>query len=191
MNSQDNIHISGDKNKVIGGDDKSTNIEYHLHSAKQTRLSLLFDKLKEEFDKGNTITDISNDLARYTDKRDTIGLEQKLIDGNREHLFQDFRWLKQEYYKKLTTYQFYEPAQEIHSFILGIVFERFRNIIYPMIRNNNSEQDILNAISNQIVNPIVMLIQQQGCSDIMKLGSTEIEGMIHFLTGRCHLKWNL
>ncbi|WP_196888231.1 ABC-three component system protein [Aureivirga sp. CE67] len=182
------VEISGNKSKIVAGDDNSQN---NFFVSKKGKLSLLFESLKEKFEEDDKITRISDDLQRYKDGRDRISIEQKLKDANREHLTEDFLWLKDQYFRKLTKYQFFEPAQEIHAFILGIVYERFRNIIYPLIRQNESEKVILSAMSEKITAPIVNLIQEEGCDDIMGLSSTEIEGMIHFLTGQCHIKWKL
>jgi hypothetical protein len=188
-NKQENISQSGAGNKVIGGDDKSTNTIY-LSSTKG-KLASLFEKLKDKFENEDSITQISENLKKYTDRRDTLGLEEKLKDADKTHLYEDFAWCKQEFYKKLVRYQNYEPAQEIFAFILAIVLERYRNIIKPMIRDGASETDILAKISNEITNPIVTLIQQEGCNDIMGLSATEIDGMFHYLTGNCHIKWKL
>lgn len=182
------ITVPGDKSKVVGGDDNSTTINYHYQ---KTKLTSLFEKLKKKYDDEKKITRISDDLKRYIDKRDRIGLEQKLLDAGRDHLKDDFFWLKDQYARKLTKFQFYEPAQEIHAFLLSLVFEKFRNLIYPMIRNDFEEGVILKAISEKITNPIVELIQKEGCEDIMGLCPTDIEGMIHYLTGQCHIKWKL
>jgi hypothetical protein len=183
-----NISIPGDDSKFVGGNDYSLNNTYHFQKGK---LATLFEKLKEKFEEGDTITKISEDLRRYKDSRDRISLEQKLMDAGREHLLEDFMWLKDQYFRKLTKFQFFEPAQEIHAFILGIVFERFRSLIYPKIRNKCPEEIILKTISDEIISPIVDLIQAEGCDDIMGLSAIEVEGMIHFLTGQCHLKWKL
>ena len=51
--------------------------------------------------------------------------------------------------------------------------------------------EFFQTISDNIVNPIMNLIQQEGCDDIMGLTSTEIEGMFHYLTGNCHINWTL
>jgi len=185
------IDISGDNCKVVAGDDNSRIENNYYSSGKKGKLAFLFEKLKDKFENEDTISKISDDLRRYKDERDRIGIEQKLIDANREHLLEDFIWSKNQYERKLTKFQFYEPAQEIHAFILGIVFEKFRYIIYPLIRNQTPEKDILLAVSEKIINPIVDLIQEEGCNDIMGLSAVEIEGMIHFLTGQCHLKWKL
>jgi hypothetical protein len=117
LKKQENIDVSGDGSKVIGGDDNSETIHYY---SKKTRLSFLFEKLKVEFDAKNEIQHISDDLQRYINPRDVIGLEQKLSDADKSYLLEDAKWLKEEYYKKLTTFQFFEPAQEIHAFILGL-----------------------------------------------------------------------
>ena len=184
----EHIDVSGSNGKVIGGDDNS---QTNIHHSKKGKLAHLFEKLKDKFEERDTISKVSDDLKRYKDERDRISIEQKLIDANREHLTDDFLWLKDQYFRKLTKFQFYEPAQEIHAFLLGVVSEKFRNIIYPLIRSGESEQIILLTMSEQITNPIVNLIQEEGCYDIMGLSATEIEGMIHFLTGQCHIKWKL
>ncbi len=187
--SQKDIRIDGNSNKVVNGDDKSTSNYFTGHSGK---LSSLFIKLRGVFDSGlnsEELSTISENLKKYTDIRDTLGLEEKLRLADKLHLYEDFSWCKQEFNKKLIYYQNYEPAQEIFAFILAIVLERYRNVIKPMIRDNCSEREILMTISNDIVNPIVNLIQQEGCDDIMGLTSTEIEGMFHYLTGNCHINW--
>jgi hypothetical protein len=183
---QEGIGVSGTNNKVVGGDDYSTT---NIQAPKRTRLAILFEDLKQKFD-GNIVTnEISEDLNKFTINRDTIGLEQKLKDGQLDHLIEDAMWLKQEYAKKLTKYQFLEPAQEIHAYILSLVLEKFRNNIYPLIRSNASETEIFQKVSSEIIDPIVKTIQEDGCSDIMGLTPTDIQGMVYFLTGRCHIKW--
>src|SRR5690606_14874525 len=110
--SQKGIEIGGDNSKVVGGNDLSSTNHYHNYT-QQTKLSKLFDRLKEEYNADNRIDEINDDLQRYLLDRDAIGLEQKLIDGNIAHLYEDAMWLKEEYSKKLTKYVFFEPAQQI------------------------------------------------------------------------------
>ncbi|ASZ11184.1 hypothetical protein KTO58_19290 [Chitinophaga pendula] len=182
--TQSNNHIGGD-GEIIGRD-KNVTIN---NPVRRTRLSILFDKLEKAFNENSHVTEVSADLQRYANLRDTIGLEQKLKDGGREDLYEDALWLKEEYHKKLTKFQFFEPAQEIHSFLLALVLSKFRNIIFPLICASKSEQEVSLAIENEIVAPIVSIIQEEGCSDVMGLSSVDIEGMIYYLTGQCHIKW--
>lgn len=185
---QNNTKLTGSQNKLIGGDDNSKNV---FVTKTEGKLSSLFNKLKTSFDNQEEIEKISKDLKRYTTKRDTIGLEQKLKDAGKEYLYQDFAWFKQEFFKKLVLYQNYEPAQEIFAYILAIVLEKYTFLIKPMLRANESEKDVLNAISNEIVNPILNLIESEGCNDIIGLSATEIQGMFHYLTGNCHINWKV
>jgi len=60
-----------------------------------------------------------------------------------------------------------------------------------MLRDKESEKVILSTISNEIVNPILNLIESEGCDDIIGLSATEIQGMFHYLTGNCHINWKL
>lgn len=188
IRKQENIEQKGTGNKVVSGDDNSSTTTIVNPKGK---LATLFEKLKDKFENGDSIQEISDDLKRYTNRMDTLGLEKKLDLADKSHLYEDFAWCKQEFYKKLVKYQNYEPAQEIFAFILAIVLERYRNVISPMIREGKSEAEILSKISKDIVNPIMVLIQEEGYSDIMGLSATEIEGMFHYLTGNCHIKWKL
>jgi hypothetical protein len=188
--NQKDIGIDGDDNKVVAGDDNSTTTKHYHNHSKQTKLSKLFDRLNEEYNADNRIDQINEDLQRYLTERDAIGLEQKLIDGHIDHLYEDAVWLKEEYSKKLTKYVFFEPAQQIHAYLLAIVIEKFRNLIYPLIREGKSEAEIMKAISENINTPLLTIIQDEGCNDVMGLSATDIDGMVFFLTGRCHIKWN-
>ena len=186
--NQNNANISGSKNKIIGGDDNSQTNNYIGSNGK---LSSLFEKLKGSVDNSEEIEKISDNLKRYTTRRDTIGLEQKLINADKSYLYEDFAWLKQEFHKKLVYYQNYEPAQEIFAFILAIVLEKYINLIKPMLREGIAEREILATISSDVVKPILDLIESEGCDDIIGLSSTEIQGMFHYLTGNCHINWEV
>lgn len=190
MTSQDNITIEGG-GKVVGGDDNSMTITTHNLPVTKTKLSTLFECLKHKFETEEQTNCISEELRRYQTDRDTIGLEQKLIDGDLEYLYEDASLLKEAYTKKLYRYQFYEPAQEIHVLILGQICQKFRYLIYPLIRKGEQQDIISKIISYEIVDPIMQTIQENGCDDIMGLTPNDIEGMIYFLTGRCHIKWKL
>jgi hypothetical protein len=164
------------------------NMTVHLPINK-TRLTVLYESLNEEFNSDNRIDDILEELQSYTNNRDVIGLEQKLIDGEKEHLYETVSWYKQEYSKKLERFQYYPSAQRIHSLILAIVLEKFHAHISPLIRSKEDEVLILEKISELVVTPIYTKIENDGCQDIMGLTIADINGMIYFLTGKCHIKW--
>lgn len=180
----ENVNANGD---IVFGNKE----EYHYHHKNKSRLAQLFEKLNSEFENNLEISEWLDDLNRYLVDRDVIGLEQKLIDGNRQDLIDDALWLKEEYYKKLTKYQLYQSAQKIQAHLLASILEKFRNCVLPLIKENATNVEVNNAISNQIINPLISLIEQEGIEDnLLGFSATDIEGMIYYLTGRCHLKWN-
>lgn len=164
------------------------NMTVHL-PVNKTRLTILYETLNEEFNSDHRIDDILDELQSYTNNRDVIGLEQKLKDGEKEHLYESVSWYKQEYGKKLEKFQYYPSAQRIHSLILAIVLEKFHAHISPLIRAKDDEAVILEKISELVVTPIYSKIESEGCQDIMGLTIADINGMVYFLTGKCHIKW--
>ena len=60
-----------------------------------------------------------------------------------------------------------------------------------MLRDGVPEREILSTLSNDVVKPIMDLIESEGCDDIIGLSSTEIQGMFHYLTGNCHINWEV
>ncbi|WP_203558768.1 ABC-three component system protein [Bacteroides sp. 51] len=192
MASIKDIGITGN-GKVVGRDDNSVSLKSEIHNypASRTKLSVLFDALKEKFENGEQTDCVSEELKFYQTERDTIGLEQKLKEGDLDYLFEDASFLKEAYTRKLYKYQLYEPAQEIHTYILGIICSKFRYLIYPLLKKKNPQDEISKIISSEIVDPIMTIILEQGCSDVMGLTYKDIEGMIYFLTGRCHIKWRI
>ncbi|AKP50239.1 ABC-three component system protein [Cyclobacterium amurskyense] len=190
-NTQKDIEVEGSGNKILGGNDNSITNNYNGQKGK---LSSLFSSLKFQFENPDNVDEIktiSESLSRYLNPKDTIGLEKKLENAEKSHLEEDFIELKQMFYKKLLKYQNFEPAQEIFTFLLAIILGKYRNIIKPMLRDNQSESKILLAISEKITEPITNLLVQEGCDDIMGLTSEDIEGMYHYLTGNCHINWVL
>lgn len=205
--TQKNIDIKGD-GKLIAGDDNSITENYsgdnysgasvlkkeetHYHyTITQTKLSSLFSQLREQYETKEESSSIIEELNRYLTEKDTIGLEKKLEDGDLSYLYEDAIELKEAYAKKVYKYQLYTSAQEIHSYLLGIICSKFRHIIYPMIKERKSHADISKSISEDIIDPICKLILEHGCDDIMGLCPQDIEGMIYFLTGRCHIRWKV
>lgn len=187
--SQKDIDITGNQNKVVKGDLIENN--YFQNGGK---LASLFTSLKTQFENSENkdeIRDISDSLSRYLNPKDALGLEKKLEIQGKKHFEEDFSELKLLFAKKLQLYRNYEPAQEIFTFLLAIILEKYRNLIKPLIREDASEREILQNISEKIIGPINDLIQKEGCDDIMGLNSEIVEGMYHYLTGNCHINWVL
>jgi len=166
------------------------NITVNRNEKSKTKLSVLFEKLNSEFNEDNQITHIIEDLESYTTDTDVIGLEEKIKNGGREKYLIRLSWLKQEYRKKLERYRNYPSAQKIHTLILAEVLFKFSNHIEPLLEKNPTEEEIRNAVAEHIVEPVYKIIDEEGCDDIMGLNKIDVHGMVYYLTGKCHIKWD-
>lgn len=156
-----------------------------------TFLKQLTDKYKEEV-KNNTNTEFSGyikRLERYINVADgeLLDLTQKLTNAGYE---KDLDWalrLKEQYAKMLQEHKFFKSSQQIHAFILARVIVLFQNHVLSTIRSGASQQVVRDVIYDKVIKQIESEIG--GDYNVLELYSEDINGMIYFLTGNCHLVW--
>lgn len=175
--------------------DKQINIGENsgqIYLGKKSKYTRLFEKLNVEVSSNSQrFAEVLEEMKRYLTRKDSIGLEQKLIDGG----FTETQIIKalerkQLYWKKYEKYKNYESAQRIHVDLLAKIIIDFETHIDPLIIGNKSKTDISLAILNNVINPMVSLLNDEGAEDeVLYLNTEEIYGMIYFLTGKCHLNW--
>lgn len=188
-NTQKRNSIHGEGNKILGGNDNSTNTTNNYSTGQDSSLKVLFEKLRQEFDSNERAQEISEELKNHMNPRDIIGLERKLRDAGLAYQVEHFTRFKHEFYKKLEEYKHYESAQEIFTYILAIILDRYTTLLRPMIADKVKLSDVQRELQLQIVEPILRMIREEGCEDLIGLSSTDIQGMFHYLTGNCHINW--
>jgi|TARA_B110000240_G_C13368061_1_gene396963 hypothetical protein len=135
-----------------------------------------FRELCEELDYLNSVID-----------NDVIGLEKKLENGGREKLLDYALDVKDRFHRKLMkTSQYSAIAQDINVFLLTKVRSSFMREIYTLICQNESEERINFLITERIIKPV----QEDLGINLFRYNEDDIMGMIFFLTGNCHIKWN-
>ena len=168
---------------VIGRD----RIENHYYK-KKTSLSKLFQKLEYAKEHNLKVKEIIEDLKYYSanipDEK-IIGLENKLEAGKRID-FLDYALKAKEFYaRKLYKNEFFEAEQEINVFLLALVENYFQDLIYPLIKKGISDKDLKTAIHESIIVPLLNELED----DTLGFYGIDIAGMLYFLTGKCHIKW--
>lgn len=170
-----------------GRDDNSLNINtYHEPSA---YLQDLYDKFQKEKGENQELRELCEELDYFNSivDEDIIGLEEKLKNGGRERLIHYAKEVKERYHKKLIkTSQYSLVAQDINVYLLSKVRRGFVLEIYTLICNNEPEEKINYLITERIINPIKVDLG----INLFRYNEDDIMGMIFFLTGNCHLKWN-
>ncbi len=122
-------------------------------------------------------------MSKRTDE-EIIGLEKKLIQGNRQDLLEYAFEEKERYYKKLLSCSTLEIEQELHLYLLLEVRSRFK-VVYSKIHRGRSIDEV-NLEIEKMVDEIYCQLED----DPINLYRNGIDGMIYFLTGNCHIKWH-
>jgi hypothetical protein len=179
-------------NSEIGGDVAAGNIDksrsYEFSGSKSSYMGILLNKFKLEQENDQQLTAFIEDLDYYFNKKkdDVIGLEEKLTAANRRKGFIEFAIeAKERYHRKLYKFQFSEAAQQINLHLLGLVISYFENEIHPLLEKGEDEQLINSMITERLVNPLLNELDQ----NYLGFTAHDINGMLHFLTGNCHIKW--
>ena len=169
--------------------------EVHIHQqvgGQNSRMASWFRKLKEEIDHDDKLQKKMADIMRYRTKLPhTLELKRKLQDGgyNKTAIDKACR-LKQGYAKKATKYQYYEMANRIDDYLFAILSNRFDDYVYPLIVNQRPLADIKQAVSEQVIIPVMKELNENGEDDIYLCYTTDdILGMLYYLTGNCHINW--
>ncbi len=162
-----------------------------IYIGESSRISSYFEKLCKEIENNTTIDIIEGLLAYKTILDGTKGLDEKLKDGGfSQSAIDDARRQKELYAKKATQYECYPSAQQINLLLFARIKNEFNVYILPLIKDRVCVDIIMRKIYEQIVNPIMDLLDAHGSYDeYLHYTSDHIYGMIYYLTGMCHLNW--
>ncbi len=177
----------------VGGDFTGRDKNVYDFSTKQAQTAYLKD-LYERFEKEKLenpdFKEICEELNYYTSqngKEEIIGLEKKLIAGNRQALVRYAKEVKEQFHKKLMKVSQYSlVAQDINVHILAKVRSAFVMEVYSLILEGKPQDTINLLIRERIINPVMAELG----INIFKYTEDDIMGMIFFLTGNCHIKWS-
>ena len=92
--------------------------------------------------------------------------------------------LKERITKKIKLNENSESAQEIYAYLLSQICSDFHLHIYPLLKTHTISQINL-LIDEKVIKPAVFILGE----NVLKLLKEDINGMIYFLTGNCHIKW--
>jgi hypothetical protein len=126
-----------------------------------------------------------NSLLEQRSGREIIGTERKLLNGNRQDLLEDSWFYESKFARKLAKGELSRTSQAIFLHCLSTINEEFVTNIRPLIL-----QDIDKLIVNQVIERnIIDNLYGQVCSADSSITKQVIRGMLYFLTGKCHIKW--
>lgn len=150
-----------------------------------------FEKLQEEVRNDERYESFIENFREYNTIKDGIGLEQKLIDAgfNETEIMRALNF-KEKYSKRVVRGEMFQTQQEIDVEIFSLVDNNFYTYVFPKILKNDPKLDILIQLRENVVQPILDILNREGESDnFLNYNINDIYGMVYFLTGKCHLNW--
>lgn len=158
---------------------------YMLSSLEST-----IDQVKKSCLGHDELISIMEDLAEYLGDypgREIIGLEAKLLRGDRADLLERATKLKSKFARKVAKNQMSLVEQTVYIQVLSAICSSWHQCIYPAIISGHNKVEIDRLINIEIIQPVHKAIVR-----FDSLVTTElVSGMLYFLTGLCHVSWEV
>lgn len=151
----------------------------------------LFERLEGEAAEDKVLTSYIRQLEVYTrrvENEEVIGLEQKLLLAGRDHQLTIAVALKENVYADIKANIFSPTYQLIVATLMSKVHERFDTQIRPLIKSGTSSHHVDMVISEKITVPIAEELDD--CPQFEDVALDYVRGMLFFLTGNCHIRWD-
>lgn len=172
-----NITAGGD----VVGRDKITNI-----LPTPTQMDLLSQKYVEEKSNQQVTYVIIDELTHYSNENyDIRDLTEKLEDAGFGYLVDVGEELKEEVSKLIIRNQHYKSAQKIITYLLAEVESIFNANIKNRLLDVREEA----ALKLLFRTHLEKEIQAHLGDNVLEIFNRQINGMVYFLTGNCHLEW--
>jgi hypothetical protein len=153
-----------------------------------TPLEQAISEIIKQLGRSSDAVDIIDDLADFiTDhpSREIIGLEGKLMNGNRQDLCGRAVLLKNKFERKVAKQQMSITEQHVYVQILSKISTVWHEIVKPQIDAGVSRDTIDSLIHSQINEPVHKAIVKYDVGAT----SESVAGMLYYLTGKCHIVW--
>jgi hypothetical protein len=151
----------------------------------------LFTRLENEVVADKVLTSYIRQLEVYTrrvENEEVIGLEEKLRLAGRERQLTFAVALKENVYADIKANIFSPAYQLIVATLMSKVHERFDTHVRPLIEAGVGKAQVDKVVSEQITVPIST--ELDGCPQFQDVALDYVRGMMFFLTGNCHIRWD-
>lgn len=117
-----------------------------------------------------------------------IGLAQKLKNANADPEFISVAEAKKESFAEtLAANEYFEAGQQIFLLLMNRVENMFKYSIYSeYVKKGVEVEEVQRLVYEHIITVIPTMIGGN-----LRLTDDEIEGMVYYLTGNCHIKWSV
>lgn len=175
-NRADGDIAGGDINKVVVTPPKPTVMtrlimKWRDEQARDARISHVIEHLQHFFDRAT--------------KEQVSGIEEKLAAGQRTGQIHRALMQKERAAKLIAKLQGSEAAQEMLAQIMAKLEVSFTYAVSPLINRGASQADVDRTLLTEVIEPTFAFLEDNP----LNLSQQDVDGLIYFLTGNCHLRW--
>lgn len=178
----------GDNSQYI---DNPGRVTINNNGPRSARIAKDYARLRDEI--GKEVDSKTKDKVKFYETKipGTKDVIEKLTDGGfKPSRIREAERLKEFWGKEALRYADYPYAQDINFVLYTRIVREFEVYITPMVEDGEPLRDIMVKIHEQIVKPIVELLECSGEDDEnLRYTYDHIYGIIYYLTGNCHLNW--
>ncbi|WP_201775690.1 ABC-three component system protein [Photobacterium angustum] len=185
---EENIFKFQEKEDIIDRSMKINNFDNLSSSTLENNaLTRLIESSKSLAIEDQSYRDMLDELQDFLTARpgrQIIGLDAKLIEGDRLDLLEDATYLENKFARRVSRNQLSDKEQIVYFHCLSKINSYFKSYIQPLIKQGDDISVIDCAIQEKIITPLyeeILTVQPMTMEMVM--------GMLYFLTGKCHLRW--
>lgn len=149
-------------------------------------INILYDDYEKERINDDT-KKIIEELEHYKSKLegDVLGLKAKLEKANIARLYSYAERVKENFAKKLVQFENSQSAQNIFLHLLAKIDSNFHRNILIRLDDDMDKEKVIDLVNKYIHKEITVILKE----NILGINDTDIDGMLFYLTGNCHINW--
>lgn len=175
---------------TVQGDLAAGNITHNtsVYLGSPSALRELANKFREDCEKEPALKQFIEGLQQFVDPLltpPTRDLAAKLSDSGRDDIIDDAVLLKEQFARNLYRLQFSSEAQELYANILA----RLQAFFFLRIKPRIKEGALRSEVDDLVYDELCRLRDEIG-SGPHRIDFRQLQGMIYFLAGNCHIRWD-
>lgn len=158
-------------------------------AAKRTPVRQLNERYVAESGEADGLEGFVAELQHFWDRatnEDIRQLSQKLSESGRTDMVQTGEELKERATKKILKFQTSRHAQDILAWVLAELYGRFLLDVRPSIQAGVDRVAIDALLSEKVIGATLSDLED----NVLGLSRMDLLGLVYFLTGNCHIRWD-
>jgi hypothetical protein len=178
------------RDSTAHGDIAGRDLSKNYYSAREpTVMAKLVEQYLAETASDQTLQAWTEKLEHFFTNEtsdDIRDLEEKLSAAGRSELLKVALLRKQSAWKKIMLMQGSKSAQTIYSFLLAEIVVNFEQSVMPLVQARAAREVVDSAMLDNVINPACKLLE----SNPLLLNKLDIQALVYFLAGNCHIRWD-